>query len=113
MAILADESRALLRMYLHDPSGADEVLDNDTLDLIYTETGETLEAAAARGWRIKAARVHEWYMVNLDGAFLNRDQVFKHCIMMAETYERAGGAELSNIQLTGPNADTTTETPEF
>jgi hypothetical protein len=114
MAILTDSDRALLRLYLNDPAGANQVLDDETLDKIYEEAGETVAGAAGRGWRIKAARVHDWYMVNLDGAFLNRDQVFKHCIMMAETFEaQGGGAELSNIQLTGPNADTTAETPEF
>lgn len=96
---MSDADIALLRLYLADPAGANEVFTNAKLALLLDQNEDDVYAAAADGWRVKAANVSEWYMVNVDGAFLNREQVWEHCIKMAEHYEKIGGGGLANIPL--------------
>jgi hypothetical protein len=50
-----------------------------------------LHRAAAEGWRWKAAKVVDQYDVGLgSGKTFSRDQQIKHCLTMAEQYERGG-----------------------
>ena len=114
MATLSDSDRALIRLYTDDPSGPDEVMHDTDLDALWDLT-ENVEGATAKVWRIKAAKVSDWFLANVDGAFLSRDQVFAHCITMAEFYETQGGTSgvFSNIALIGPNAADEDESSEF
>jgi hypothetical protein len=89
----------LLRLYIADPPGAKEFFTTARLEsLVDGRDGDT-NAAAADAWRIKAANVADWYDVMLDGSQLNRDQVWQHCIRMAEYYEDRSGAGLINVKL--------------
>lgn len=47
-----------------------------------------LAAAAAEGWRMKAALVSDRFRFADDGDSYDRDQVFAHCVRMAELYEQ-------------------------
>lgn len=45
-----------------------------------------LNAGAAEGWRWKAGKVAGRFNANLDGAALQRAQIFGHCLKMASDY---------------------------
>lgn len=47
-----------------------------------------LAAAAAEGWRMKAGLVSDRIRFADDGDSYDRDQVFAHCVRMAELYEQ-------------------------
>jgi len=104
---MTTEQIALLRLYLADPPGAKEIFTDTKLNLLLTQNDDDVYAATADGWRVKAATVSEWYMVNIDGAFLNREQVFNHCIAMAEHYEKLGGGGVVSVKM-----DTSYDTDE-
>jgi hypothetical protein len=88
----------LLRLYLND-SGPTFALSDEDLNQVLAKVDGDFYAAVAEGWRIKAGNVAHWYRAELDGSDLSRDQVFKHCMFMAETYEDKGGAQMKNIGL--------------
>lgn len=113
MTALSVQDKELLRLYLNDPAGASEVFTDAMLQRLYDEAG-SLEACAATGWRVKAATVHDWYLVNIDGGFLSRDQVFNHCIKMAETFESSKGGMSQSVEviMTG-SANDSTSSSEF
>jgi len=90
---------ALLRLYISDPPGNNEFLHDSDLQILLDNNDDGVEAAAADGWRIKAARVAEWYQMTLDGAFLDRGQVFEHCMAMAKHFEETGGGSLTNVRM--------------
>jgi len=95
-----DETQlALLRLYIADPSGNDEYLHDDKLEALFQQNDSDLYATAADAWRMKAANVADWYLANIDGSFLSRDQVWDHCIKMAEHFEKTGGAALTNVEM--------------
>lgn len=53
-----------------------------------------LAIAASEGWRVKAGLVSDRFRFADDGDTYDRDQVFAHCVRMAEQYEKkaeAGG----------------------
>lgn len=54
-----------------------------------------LAAAAAEGWRWKAARASELVSVDLDGERLSSQMVFEHCARMAQVYSRKITAAVS------------------
>jgi len=114
MATLTDDQIALIRMYTDDSAGPDEVVHDPELRGLW-DLLESVEGVAARVWRIKAAKVSEWYLTNVDGSFLSRNQVFDHCIAMAEYYEKLGGTSdvAVNVGLTGPNAVDDSASSEF
>ena len=64
----------------------------DEYDLEPPDTGWTptydLATAAAQGWRWKAGKVTERVGFNVDGAAVNRHQMFQHCMAMASAYAR-------------------------
>lgn len=115
MADLSSEDRALLRLYIADPASPSAALSDDELDGLNEVAGGSLEGTAARAWRIKAARVADWYLANVDGSFLSRDQVFDHCLKMAQYYEGISGTSYSteNLALTGPNSVSEASSSEF
>jgi hypothetical protein len=45
-------------------------------------------AAAAEGWRWKAARASELIAADLDGAQLSAEQIFEHCERMIGVYAK-------------------------
>lgn len=45
-----------------------------------------INAAAAEGWRRKAALVADRFAFSADGATYNRDQMYKHCMEQARRY---------------------------
>jgi hypothetical protein len=92
---------ALLRLYIADPTGNKEYLHDDTLELLYTQADGDLFATAAEAWRMKAANVADWYLANIDGSFLSRNQVWEHCMAMADHYGKLSGTGvgLTNVEM--------------
>jgi hypothetical protein len=98
--------RALLRLYIADPAGTTEFLHDDTLDTLFSQNEENLFATASEAWRIKAANVADWYLANIDGSFLSRNQVWEHCMAMVDHYGQlsggagtAAGATITNVEM--------------
>ena len=54
-----------------------------------------LKAAASMGWQWKAAKASELVSADLDGERLSSNQVFDHCVQMAQMYSRRGAISLS------------------
>lgn len=54
-----------------------------------------LNAAAAEGWRWKAAKASELVSVDLDGERMSSNQIFEHCERMARMYSRRGAFSLT------------------
>jgi hypothetical protein len=108
-----DGQRALLRLYLADPAGNDEYFHDDILDSMFSDNDEDLNAAASSGWRMKAANVAAWYAVNLDGAFLSRQQVWEHCIAMSSHFSSMSGAALVNVEMDSMFEDEDRQGAEF
>lgn len=57
-----------------------------------------LNLAAAEGWRQKAGKVAAKFRVQGGGQTLARDQVHRHCLRMAEQYEKKLAAGAGGIQ---------------
>lgn len=51
-----------------------------------------LAAAAAEGWRMKAGLVSDRFRFADDGDSYDRDQIFAHCVRMADLYEQKAAA---------------------
>lgn len=105
------EQLTKLRLFIDDPAGNTQFLDDSVLNVFIEDNEGDLSLAASQLWKIKAARVSEWYTTNLDGSFLSRDQVFTHCMQMSQQFAAAGG--MSNIQLVTSSVDFGTRTPEY
>jgi hypothetical protein len=90
---------ALLRLYIADPSGNSEYLHDDTLETLYTQADESIFGAAAEAWRMKAANVADWYLANIDGSFLSRNQVWEHCMAMADHYGKLSGTGVGIVNI--------------
>lgn len=107
----------LLRLYLDDRDTGDRTLifEDPELAQLLGLFDDDVHAAAAQGWAVKAGRVSQWYQVNLDGAFLSREQVFQHCMDMVKFHEghSTGSATIENIELTGPTEATDDEESDF
>jgi len=56
-------------------------------DLNWTPTYD-YNAAAAEGWRWKAAKASEMIAADLDGAKLSAEQLFEHCERMIGVYSK-------------------------
>lgn len=87
-----------VRLYINDPGGATEFLEDSQIGMFIDAQDGDLNRAASELWKVKAARVSEWYLVNIDGAFLSRDQAFDHAMKMSATYASSGG--MTNALLT-------------
>lgn len=96
---------ALLRLYIADPAGQSEYLHDDMLEILFLRNEENLFATASEAWRIKAANVADWYLANIDGSFLSRNQVWEHCIAMVDYYSKlsagagTAGTGLTNVEM--------------
>ena len=103
---------ALLRLYIADPAGSDNKFPTTTLqDLLDVHDGD-LYATAAAVWGIRAGDVHEYYMAQIDGALMSRDQVFEHCKAMQALYEGKSGGKIVSVQMDS-GFTTETATSEF
>jgi hypothetical protein len=105
------EQLAKLRLFIDDPAGNDQLFDDPDLGAFITDAGDDLSQAASELWKVKAARVSEWYTVNMDGNFMSRDQVFAHCLKMSESYANSGS--MTNVALTTLSVDSGSRTPEY
>lgn len=103
---------ALLRLYIADPAGTGEFLHTQDLEVLFSENDEDLAATAAAAWRVKAGDVAGWYAANIDGSFLSRQQVWEHCMTMADHYSAKSGASLVNVAMDS-SFDTSDDEPEF
>lgn len=92
-----------LRLYVDDKAGQDQFFDDSTLQQFIFDAGGDLNNAAASLWKVKAARVTEWYTVNMDGNFMTRGEVFDHCLKMSQSY--AAGGVMTNVRLTTREPD--------
>lgn len=72
----------------------------------YEETWD-LRAAAAEGWRWKAARCVTHFDFSADGSSLSKSQVLAHCLQMAAEY---GAASAGTFELVHPRRGLTEET---
>jgi hypothetical protein len=83
--ILADEDvDELLAIYAKaDMSGIPPDPDNEDWSPSFD-----LNAAAAEGWRWKAAKASEMIAADLDGAKLSAEQLFEHCERMIGVYSK-------------------------
>lgn len=96
MAIELDDHE-LLRLYLDDLPDSDTgnvFFRDDHLDRLIAESND-LYGAAAAGWRIKAARVVEWFNVDIDGAEMSLGQAFRHAMDMAKVFRDESTGELT------------------
>lgn len=81
--MLSDEDLSqLLELF-----GVPDTLDRPPSDLNWVPTYD-LNAAAAEGWRWKAARASEMTAIDLDGTKLSAEQLFSHCEKMVFLYGR-------------------------
>lgn len=95
------DDRELLRYYLDDlpqPETADVFFRDDHLDRFIADSTD-LYGAAAMGWRIKAARVAEWFNVDLDGAEMSMGQAFRHALDMARAYSNESSGEIRSVKM--------------
>lgn len=60
-----------------------------------------LATAAAEGWRYKAGAVSDRFRFSQEGEGYDRNQIFEHCLRMAEIYERKRGTILVGDVPTG------------
>lgn len=115
------EAEALARLTVMTAAESDPVLDSDELEMLladhrvadatglgpadaaYTDTWD-LRAAAAEGWRWKAAKVASRYTFSSDVHSHQRDQLQKHCLAMVKEYSAssAGSIELAPRRLYDP-----------
>lgn len=110
--MITAEDIALLRLFLADPAGANEFFHDDVLEQMWDDNDEDVYSATADGWRMKAANAHELYTAQIDGSLLSRDQIWYHCIRMAEHFDKMSGGSLANVQMT-TNYDTADTSSEF
>lgn len=89
----------LLRLYLSDPSREDEVFTSTKLQDILDRNSGDVNGAAADGWRVKAATVHDWYLSQTDGSLLSRQQVFDHCMSMVEHFSKRSSSDMVSVAL--------------
>ncbi len=56
-----------------------------------------LRAAAAEGWRWKAARAAEMISTDLDGDRMSANQLFEHCQRMIRTYASSVSVTMTSL----------------
>ena len=61
----------------------------------------SLNWGASEGWRMKAGIAAERYKFQADGATFVRDQVFTHCLKMADVYDKRANSEPKVIRSRG------------
>lgn len=83
-----DELETLLGMFAKTDAAG-----NAPADAGWTPTYK-LRAAAAEGWRWKAAKASELISSDLDGDRMSANQLFEHCQRMVRSYSSSGSAEI-------------------
>jgi len=91
----------LVRLYTDDRDDGthDLFLEDDEIQSIVDGVTNDLHAASNKIWLMKAARVHEWYTTSLDGGYLSREQVFEHCLKMAEYHKQYASNALISVSM--------------
>jgi len=71
----------------------------DTEGSAYYVTTRTynLNRAAAEVWETKAAHASKGYAFTADGATYNRQQVYEHCLRMADRYRNLSGVKVARL----------------
>ena len=115
------EHPALMRLRLFCGAAQDPQLDDETLQLILDAWARSdaegrapsdeewaptylLAGAVADAWRAKAAAASDRSAFAADGSSFQRDQVYRHCMQMADSYQRRAAAEAGGGALTRPGA---------
>lgn len=109
------------RFYLQDGTGTNVGTANYSVDYLrgyvtfnqdqrgttYFATGFSydLNAAAANIWRKKAAHFYNSFSFTTDNHSVQREQVYKHCIEMAEMFESMGQDSVTTLQITRSDTD--------
>lgn len=109
------------RFYLQDGTGTNVGTANYSVDYLrgyvtfnqdqrgttYFATGFNydLNAAAADVWKRKASHHHSAFSFSTDNHSIQREQVYKHCIEMAEMYESMGQDSVTTLQITRSDTD--------
>lgn len=86
----ADLQQLLAEFCRPDPEG------RPPTDLNWAPTYD-FNAAAAEGWRWKAARASEMIAADLDGARLSAEQIFEHCERMIGVYAKRVKATVTMV----------------
>lgn len=102
---------SLLRLFIADPAGNDAHFPTTTLEGLLENHEGDVYATASEVWAIRAADVHEYYMAQIDGNLMSREQVFEHCLSMQKMYEQKSGSKMTNVALDSgfQSAETTSE----
>lgn len=79
----------------------------DTGGSTYFWNGRTydLNAAAADVWRKKAGHYHAAFSFSTDNHKVDRNQIYQHCVEMAETYESFGAQSVVTMQVLRSDTD--------
>lgn len=109
------------RFYLQDGTGANVGTANYSVDYLrgyvtfnqdqrgttYFATGFNydINSAAADIWRRKASHHHSAFSFSTDNHSVQREQVYKHCIEMAEMYESMSEESVTTLQITRSDTD--------
>jgi hypothetical protein len=82
---------------LDDLLAANAALDDDGREPVDPSWAGAwdLNAAAADGWRLKAAEAASRISFSADGASYQRDAFFKHCLQMADHYAGRAGTVIA------------------
>ena len=113
---------AMVRLYIDDPAGSNQVFSSVVIQQVLDGVDGDLHSAAAELWSMKAATVWDWYMSQTDGALLDREKVFQHCMDMVMHHRAlsSGGALGSNtgggivsVALSTGNNDESSSSSEF
>lgn len=107
---MAIEPRTLLRSYLGDPltDTLGETIEHpfftdDQLDDLLVQASDSVDAAAAIGWRQKMAFYASTAInVQADNSTLSREALYKHAKEQLEYYENRAGepSDITNIRMT-------------
>lgn len=111
---------AMVRLYIDDPAGSNQVFSSVVIQQVLDGVSSDLHSAAAELWAMKAATVWDWYMSQTDGALLDREKVFQHCMDMVGFHRAlssggslgSGGGGIVSVALSTGNNDSE-ESSEF
>jgi len=89
---------SLVRLYIDDPAGQSQRFETTLIQQLIDSTGD-VHAAAAELWAMKAATVSLWYLSQTDGALLDREKVFRHCMDMSDYHRQVSGASIISVEM--------------
>ncbi len=94
-------------LYTADYLRGEVVFSSNTQGTSYFVTGRTydLNAAAADVWRKKASHYHTSFNFSTDNHKVDRNQVYQHCIEMAEQFESMGAQAVVTMEVFRSDTD--------